>query len=352
MNLKLKFGAVLSIFLLSAHGLLAQTKPEASTDIRLNQVGFYPNYPKMAIIKGGTPGGKFFLKDINDNKTVFEGRLSDVSLWDLSNENVRIADFSGYTNSGTFYLEVPTVGNSYPFSIDSHVHHSISKASLKAFYFNRVSIPLESTYAGIYARPLGHPDLSLTILPSAASETRPAGTVISSPKGWYDAGDYNSYIVNSGISTYTLLSAYQDYKTLYDTLNLNIPESNNQIPDILDEIKWNLDWMLTMQDPTDGGVYNKKTNANFDGFIMPDKAINTRYITAKGTAASFDFAAVMAVAYRVYKPFDPAFAQTCLKAAKAAYDWGVANPSIPFTNPPAQEGYPAVVTGEYGDGYL
>ncbi len=77
---------------------------------------------------------------------------------------------------------------------------------------------LTEEFAGVYNRPLGHPDNAVVVLPSAASDERPAGTVISTPKGWYDAGDYNKYIVNSGISTFTLLAAYENYPEFYDTL--------------------------------------------------------------------------------------------------------------------------------------
>jgi endoglucanase len=98
---------------------------------------------------------------------------------------------------------------------------------------------------------------------SAATAALPAGTVVSSTKGWYDAGDYNCYVVNSDISMHNLLSAYEHFPAYYDTLSLNIPESNNAIPDLLNEAKWNLDWMLTMQDHNDGGVYHKKNKFKF-----------------------------------------------------------------------------------------
>jgi endoglucanase len=103
------------------------------------------------------------------------------------------------------------------------------------------------------------------IHPSAASDKRPAESIISVPRGWYDAGDYNSYIVNSGITMGTLFSLYEDFPAHMKTVDLNIPESKNEIPDLLDEVLWNLRWMLTMQDPNDGGVYHKCTNAAFDG---------------------------------------------------------------------------------------
>ncbi|MBY0426006.1 MAG: glycoside hydrolase family 9 protein, partial [Cytophagales bacterium] len=311
-----------------------------SSDIRLNQIGFYPKAPKTAVTRGNPSGSQFFVKTIDLATTVFTGTIGGAATWNYSNESVRVLNFSPLTTSGTYVLEVPGVGTSYSFRIAEGVHTVVNKAAMKAFYFNRASTAIDAAFGGAYARAAGHPDNTIIVLPSASSGARPAGTILSSPKGWYDAGDYNSYVVNSGISTYTLLSAYEQFKTYYDTLNLNIPESGNTLPDILDEIKWNLDWMLTMQDPNDGGVYNKKSNANFDPWVMPNAATSARYMCAKGTAATFDFAAVMAMAYRIYLPFNPTFANTCLSAATSAYNWGVSNPNIPFNNPGASGGYP------------
>ena len=149
------------------------------------------------------------------------------------------------------------------------------------------------------------PILPLWCILRQLPQHRPAGTIISTPYGWYDAGDYNKYIVNSGISTFTLLSAYETYPSYFDTLELNIPESGNGIPDILDEALWNIRWMMTMQDTTDGGVYNKTTEASFSSFVMPAQVTTTRYVAAKGTAATLDFAAIMAMTARIYKNYLP-----------------------------------------------
>jgi endoglucanase len=321
-----------------------------NTNIRLNQVGFYPNCAKTGIVAGNPAAGNFTIRLNSDASIQYTGTLGASANWSsFSNETVRAADFSPFNVPGTYVMEVGGTC-SFPFTIAENVFHDVNKASIKAFYMQRSSTALTAANAGVYARAAGHPDNSVVILPSAASALRPAGTIIPSPKGWYDAGDYNSYIVNSGISTYTLLATYEHFSAYFDTLNLNIPESGDVVPDLLDEIKWNLDWMLTMQDPNDGGVYNKKTNANFDAFIMPSAATSTRYFCAKGTAATYDFAAVMAVAYRIYKPFNLAFANQCLAAAQLAYSWGLANPNVGFNNPGPSGGYPAVVTGGYGDG--
>ena len=148
--------------------------------------------------------------------------------------------------------------------------------------------------------------------------------------------------MNSGITTYTLLSLYEHFPAYFKTLKWNIP-AEGSLPDLLAEIKYNLDWMLTMQ-ASDGGVYHKLTSLGFPGDVMPAQDNSKLYVIGKSTAGTFDFAAVMALASRVYKPFDATFASKCLDAAKKAYSWGLQNPSRNFTANPSD-----VSTGSYED---
>lgn len=320
-----------------------------SASIRLNQVGFFTNGPKVAAVVN-TSATNFSIKSIDRSKTYHTGNLSAARTWSSSGESVKTADFSDFTRSGDFVLEIDGLGYSYPFSIGNDVFVKVNKLLTKSFYYQRCSAALPAEYAGKWARNAGHIDENVIIHPSAASPERPAGTTISSPKGWYDAGDYNLYITNSGIAIHSMLSAYEHFSSYFDTLNLNIPESENNLPDILDQVKWNTDWMLTMQDPNDGGVYFKKTDPSFDAYqILPEYDNAKRYMCKKSTSSAFDFAGAMAMTARVFKPFDEAYANQCLNAAKAAYEWGISNPAIYFTNPPAQDGYPEIVTGDYQD---
>jgi len=319
-----------------------------SYNIRINQVGFLPNSIKRAAVVN-SQADSFRVMTSAMDATVYKGQFLPSVNWAASGEDVKIADFTLLKSPGRYVIVVDGLGKSVPFSIGDRVFTDISKASIKAFYYNRASMPILSEYAGKYARKEGHPDTAVIVLPSAASANRPAGTVISTPGGWYDAGDYNKYIVNSGISTFTLLSAYETYPAYYDTLSLNIPESGNNIPDILDEALWNIKWMMTMQDE-DGGVYNKTTEAQFGAFAMPDQFKNTkRYVCAKGTAAALDFAAIMAMTSRIYRKYDPELADKALDQAVKAWAWAKANPKVAFNNPSASGGYPAIGTGGYGD---
>ncbi|MGK7391026.1 MAG: glycoside hydrolase family 9 protein [Candidatus Cyclobacteriaceae bacterium M2_1C_046] len=331
-------------FIITIFSVQAQ---DASESIRLNQLGYLPESEKIAVVVD-TDQATFEIINSKNSSVVYSGALSPSEYWSSSQERARIADFSEFKTRGTYYIRLGNGSISHTFTISDDVFYDLVKGSIKAYYFNRASLELKEEFAGEYKRPLGHPDDQVVVHPSAASANRPAGTIISTAKGWYDAGDFNKYIVNSGISVFTLLSAYENYQGFYDSLILDIPEKDNNIPDILDEAFWNIEWMSTMQDE-DGGVYNKTTTAYFQGAVMPHQANATRYVVSKGTAATLDFAAVMAMAARVYQPYLPGFANDCLEKAELAWNWALANPDIPFTNPGAQDGYPSINTGEYGD---
>lgn len=320
--------------------------------IRLNQIGFYPEAPKVAVVVGDS-GVDFYITTPDQADTVFSGTLGEPKVWVSSQETVQLADFSALQTPGEYVLAVPGIGVSYRFEIKEAVHQEVARAALKAFYYQRASMRLDAAHAGIWARPAGHPDTRVRIHPSAATESRPANSEISAPGGWYDAGDFNKYIVNSGITVGTLLMLYEHFPAYYDALNLNIPESGNGVPDLLDEVLWNLRWMLAMQDPEDGGVYHKLTSPNFSGMVMPHQDTSVRYVVQKSTPAALDFAAVTAMAARIYDAYPeelPGLADSLLTASLAAWNWAVQNPNVPYDqNRINQEFNPDINTGEYGD---
>ncbi|WP_156184303.1 glycoside hydrolase family 9 protein [Cellvibrio sp. pealriver] len=313
--------------------------------IKLNQLGFLPESAKWAVIPD-VSATQFRIINVATDAEIYTGTLSAATYWDASDERVKRADFSNVKTPGEYVVRVDGLADSFSFRIADDVYRALNAASIKAFYFNRNSAALLPEHAGVYARPLGHPDTHVLVHPSAASSARPAGTVISSPKGWYDAGDYNKYIVNSGIATYSLLAAYEHFPEIFNQQQLNIPESGDAIPDVLNETLWNLEWMLSMQDPHDGGVYHKLTNKRFDGVVMPHEATSERFVVQKTTAAALDFAAVMAAASRVLAPYEkqlPGMSAKMLAAAESAWAWAVANPSVIYKQPDD------IKTGEYGD---
>jgi len=340
---KIKLTALFLILCFSGYG-----------QVKLNQSGFYSRAPKKAAVIAD-PNVKEFKIVTEAGKEVYKGKLSESMQSKNSSLIVCQADFTKFTKPGKYRL---VAGNreSSVFIVGDNVLSDVAKGVLKGFYYQRVSQPLEEKYAGRWARPAGHPDTQVEIHPSAATPQRPAGTIISSPGGWYDAGDYNKYIVNSGITMATLLSAYEDFPEYFQKLNVNIPETGNGIPDLLNEILYNLRWMFTMQDPNDGGVYHKCTNANFDGMVMPGVTKAPRYVVQKSTAAALDFTAVMAQASRIFAKFPkelPGLADSCLQAAKQSWKWALQNPDILYNQFTMNKQFqPAISTGAYGDNQL
>lgn len=334
---------------------------QSSQDIiKINQEGYYTNAPKIAVVTsdynkdeyaGNNFGFYIMVADAGD--TIYKGKLGDIRSSSNSSVKTRIADFSALHQKGKYVLYVPGIGDSYPFQISDDVHRKVATAVLKGFYYIRSNIPLEEKYAGKWHRSAGHPDTVVYVHPSAASNKRPAGSIISTPGGWYDAGDYNKYIVNSGISTGTLLSAYEDFPNYFSHLNTNIPESNNDVPDILDEALYNIRWMLTMQDPNDGSVYNKCTNAAFDPMVMPGVTKLPRYVVQKGTAATLDFAAVTAQAGRIFKKYQqqfPGLSDTLIDASIKAWKWAEKNSALVYDQNEINKTFePKITTGAYGD---
>ena len=349
-----------SLFLLSVLGLLialactrgvaaAEAEDPASGIVRLNQMGFLPGAQKLAVLPAGS-GGAFSVIDVRTDAVVYTGEQGSASRWTPSGESVRVVDFSSVTTPGEYLVRADGLPDSDPFRIDPDAYVELDAAALKGFYFNRAGTALLAEHAGAYARAAGHPDDKVLVHASAASAARPEGTLLSAPKGWYDAGDYNKYIVNSGISMYTLLAAYEHFPEYFGRHDTGIPESGDAVPDILDEVMWNLEWMLAMQDPGDGGVYHKLTDKEFDGMkVMPVQTGTPRYVVQKSTAAALDFAAVMATASRVYAPYEsrfPGLPARMQDAAVAAWLWAQSNPDAVYAQPVD------IKTGGYDDKQL
>ena len=327
------------------------TATEAATDaIQLNQVGYYPDqrieftYADTATVMrpDGTdprPAQTFYITDPAGDSIVREGNVARPHDW-TELAGVYAQSFSTEPlPAGDYRIYVPQAGYSHVFRVADQVLREPFIGSVRGLYHQRAGTELLAAHAGEYARPAGHPDRNVRYHPSSGYTD---GTR-DSPGGWYDAGDYNKYIVNGAFPLGQLLSLYEDTGDPAPDGTLNIPESGNGKSDYLDELKYELDWMLTMQDD-DGGLFHKLTTLNFEGMdLMPHQATSQRYIVGKSTTATLDFAAATAQAARVYRDYDTAYADRLLAAARLAWRWGREHPEAYFTNPDD------VTTGQYGD---
>lgn len=294
-----------------------------------NQVGFLTKGLKqMAVI--GAEGEDVVFKTASGTE-VLKVTAPKAETWTPAGDTAAsLVDFSELQTPGTYQAYVKDEAIGHPIIIADDALENAAKASIKFFYFQRSSTALEKEYAGEYARAAGHPDTAVKY--HASTGITDTEATFNGAKGWYDAGDYGKYIVNSGISTYTLLQLYQQNKEYFNKLNLNIPESDNDVPDLLDEIRWNLDWMITMQDK-DGGVFHKLTTKQFAGMVMPEKATAQRYAIGKAVEASWNFAGVMTLASEIYQPYDSEFAKACIDAAQKAVEWAAAHRNDYYEQP-------------------
>lgn len=317
-------------------------KSDVSQDVRnegsgvkmiyVDQVGYKSDGQKIAVLVGG--GGDFQVIDKNSGKAVFSGSTqgpkSDIS----SGDTVYYADFSSVKNAGTYCIKAGAVQSPY-FVIADKPYKDVKNALLKAFYYQRCGMALESKYAGAWQHGVCH-DQDGYLYDDQGQRVDVTG-------GWHDAGDYGKYVVPAAKAVADLMLAYQFFPDAFKE-QINIPESGNGVPDILNEVRYELEWMLKMQESKTGGVYHKVATLNFPGFIMPENDQDKRYINAISATATADFAAAMAMGYRVYKAVDEAFADKMLEASQKAWQWLEANPDAPgFKNPQG------VNSGEYGD---
>jgi endoglucanase len=334
----------LSEKLLAAFGCLLMPALAADPTIRikLDQAGYLPALPKVALVSVNAPASDFTVRRAPDGSVVFRAKLGAPVDDADSGDRLQAADFSSLTSNGSYYVDVPGIGRSWDFAIGPDVYARPWYLAMRSYYGQRCGIAVDLgedfpgfRHAACHLEGAWHP---------SSGKTGPR----ESKGGWHDAGDYGRYVVNSGISTGTLLWTWEFFGPRLAKVDLKLPESGNGTPDILNEIRWNLDWMLTMQDE-DGGVWHKQTSEQFCPFIMPEADKLVSYVIGTGqdpyksSCATGDFAAVMAIAARLYKPYDSAFAERALRAAGQAWRWLDRHPDVTFRNPPG------VNTGEYGD---
>ena len=308
----------------------------ADDDIRLSTIGYLPDRPKVASIIG-TAGTGFAIKRVSDDSTVLSGDLSSAITDADTSQTVRYADFSSVTEPGTYYLDIADVGRSLEFPIDRDVFGRQLTTVMLGYYGWRSGMAVEFEHQGqVFRQGPGH------LQDGLLDYIGQPGVQRDGSHGWYDAGDYGKYTVNGAFALGMMLQAWESFGSRLQNLVLTIPEQGGTLPDFLDEMKWEYDWLFTMQySPSDPRVSHKLTSLEFPAFIMPEDDTNITYYTAYGSAATADFVAAMAFGARVYRPYDSDLADRMLAVASSSYQWLQANTA----NVPAD--ISAFTTGAY-----
>lgn len=286
--------------------------------IRFNTVGFQPGQTKAASV--AIAATNFSILRTNDGKVVFSGQITGPRTNADTGERLFTADFSSVNQDGVFQIDVPGVGRSSPFRIAGDVYQPAYVQAIRAFYLWRCGTAVNGTNDGkIFAHAACHTNDAWLDFVTGQSERLP------STGGWHDAGDYNKYVVNAGVTVGVLLRAWEDFSAALQKIPLALPEAGGPIPEFLAEIKWELEWVFTMQ-ATNGAVYHKVSTVSFGAFIKPEEEATPRYVAPWSTEATANFVGMMAAAARIYEPYDKVFSERCRVAAEKSYSFLVANP--------------------------
>jgi endoglucanase len=322
---------------------LAAPLAQTATAIRVNQVGYLPNLPKLAtVVSTSTSPLTWQLKN-SGGTVVATGSTSIFGNDAASGDQVHIADFSTFTTQGTGYTLVVGSVASFPFDISATVYHTLKYDALAYFYQTRSGIAISLPYAvrSDLTHPAGHigvaPNQGDTNVPCASDAGCSYSLNVSG--GWYDAGDQGKYVVNGGIALWTLLNEYERTKFLgtssadFANGKMNIPENGNGVADILDEARWEMEFILKMQVPAGqphaGMAHHKMHDANWTGLPQrPELDSQPRVLRPVSTAATLNLAATAAQCARIWASIDATFSNKCLTAAQTAWTAAQANPSL------------------------
>ncbi len=350
--------------LISTHTLAAEGNP------RVNQVGYLPSATKVATYAtNNTSPVNWQLRQ--GNNVLLSGQSTPKGFDSASGESIHHIDFSSAELTNTDYRLVVGNDQSYPFDINADVFTPIAYDAIKYFYHNRSGIEIKTEFTGgglgsfannaQWSRPAGHlnggsgsSDFGVACWPGTCNYS------LDVPYGWYDAGDHGKYVVNGGISVWKLANMYESALHLRNSASrfadstLNIPESGNGIPDVLDEIRWQMRFMLAMQVPEEqnkaGMVHHKMHDLNWTGIpLMPHLDTQQRGLVPPTTTATLNVAATGAQCARLLSAYDADFANKCLATAERAWDAAKQNPNVLYLGDGINGTRYASGGGEYGD---
>jgi endoglucanase len=318
----------------------ADRSAAAASPVRANQVGYLPDGPKRAtVVNSAAQPLPWQLRDASGT-VVASGPTVVRGMDPASGDSTHVADFSSYTRAGTGYVLSVGGQSSHAFDIRADLYEGLRSDAMAFFYHQRSGLPIEASLVGSpYARPAGH----LGVAPNKGDTRVPCQAGVCDYSldvrgGWYDAGDHGKYVVNGGISTWLVVNSFERAKrsgtesALGDS-TLRVPERGNGTPDVLDEARWELDFLMRMQVPEGkpyaGMAFHKIHDAAWTGLpTRPEQDAQQRELHRPSTAATLNLAATAAQCARVFAPYDAAYANRCLTAARRAWTAAKANPAM------------------------
>lgn len=313
-------GLLLALIVISASACRSDGAEPPTPEIAVNTVGFLPDAPKAATIARRCD--RFAVVDAATGEVAFAGAAMPHPASSGSDSTAWIADFSVLQTPGRYRVRVDGVGASPPFSISRSAWNRPFYLAMRGMYLWRCGMAVRDNSLGIeFVHAACHLDDARL---DHVDPTQP-GKAAPGVGGWHDAGDYNKYVVNGAFTAGMMLQAWLQFEHALAPLDLQLPDGDPTLPDFLEEVKWEIDWLLSMQ-AADGRVYHKLSTEDFGGFILPEQETAPRFFCPWGSAATADLVAIAALASRVYRPYDADFADRCLAAARLSHGFLQAHP--------------------------
>ncbi len=314
----LLFAIPLAFALQLCGGPAGSAESRLENPIRLNTVGYLPQAAKIASV--ASAASRFKVVRAVDGIALYDGALRGPKMNPDTGESLYFAEFSDFSRNGEFRLEVEGLGQSPPFTISPEVYLQPYRLAARAMYLWRCGVAVRGEHNGnVFAHQACHTE-------DAWGDFVGFGhRVIPATGGWHDAGDYNKYITNAGITVASLLLAHRMFGSRLDGIGLDLPESGGSVPDLLSEVRFETDWALKMQ-TADGGVFHKVSTKSFGGFTLPEEEKTERFLVPVGTASTATFVAMAAMAAKEFESYDPSYSQRLLAAAERSSAYLAAHP--------------------------
>ncbi len=330
---------ILPLFIFCCHlAAVAQSQPFF---IRINQVGYLPEDPKVALVFATQQVKEkidLIHKESGERQARFKLSESAAKGWGAFNYYYEL-DFSAVREEGIYYLKGQQSGvMSQNFSISKNAYTRKSELLLEFMRQQRCGY-------NPYLDMVCHQHDGRSFYGGV-----PDSTYVDVSGGWHDAGDQLKYLITSSYATGHMLKAFELYPEKFEDLTnaLGQPIPNN-IPDVLDEAKWGLDWILKLHTSPDQLVHQVADDRDHVGWKMPDndpsdygwgknsyraayfangrsqglrehKSVATGFANLAGRSA-----AVLAQGAIVWSEIDPVFAARCKTAAQSLYKLGKEN---------------------------
>lgn len=313
---------------------------DANLDILVDQFGYRPLDRKVAVLvvppETETVSSRqqiINLKVISipSQQVVFSGPAqpwNDGAIHSQSGDRSLWFDFSQVQTPGTYLIEDDTTGKqSFEFEIDQNVYRKVLIAATRMFFYQRSGFPKKPPYADSRWT-----DDAAFLGPQQDTEARfvnekdNAALERDMQGGWFDAGDTNKYVTFALEPIHQLLDAYTQSPAPW-TDDFRIPESGNGIPDLLDEVKFELQWLQRMQDD-DGGVFIKIGTIDYNSAEKPSLDRRPRFYGPKCSSSTIANSSMFAHAALVFSqvPELASESEDLGRLAESAWEWFNLNP--------------------------